>query len=88
LTENKLIVESGFTTKTISNLDLKRVIDLELKQNIIQNFFDDCILIIYSSDITDPVLKIKGLSLSHGKNIFKLLTFFVGLQNNSNDITK
>jgi uncharacterized membrane protein YdbT with pleckstrin-like domain len=80
LTETKLVVESGFATKTISNLDLKKVTDLELKQTAIQNFFGGCTIIIYSNDITDPVMKIKGLYVTHGKNVFKLLGYFTGLQ--------
>jgi hypothetical protein len=81
LTETKLVVESGFVTKTISALDLKNVIDLELKQTAIQNFFSNCTVIIYSNDITDPIMKIKGLDLIHGRSVFKLLVYFVGLQN-------
>jgi uncharacterized membrane protein YdbT with pleckstrin-like domain len=80
LTETKLMVESGFTTKTFSDLNLKKVIDLELKQTAMQNFFGGCTIIIYSNDITDPVMKIRGLDVTHGKNVFKLLSYFVGLQ--------
>jgi uncharacterized membrane protein YdbT with pleckstrin-like domain len=82
LTENKLIVERGFITKVISDIDLEKVIDLEFRQTIMQNFFDSCTIVIYSDDITDSIVKIKGLNAVHGKNVFKLLQYFI----NSNKV--
>jgi uncharacterized membrane protein YdbT with pleckstrin-like domain len=77
LTESKLIVERGFVTKVISDIDLEKVIDLEFRQTIMQSFFDSCDIVVYSDDITDSIIKIKGLSAAHGKNVFKLLQYFV-----------
>jgi uncharacterized membrane protein YdbT with pleckstrin-like domain len=79
LTENKLVVERGFATKTISTLDLENVIDLELRQSAPERTFGGCTLTLYNNDVTDPVIIIKGLSIYHGRNVFKLLNYFVDL---------
>jgi hypothetical protein len=79
LTETKLVIESGVVKKKVSELALSNIIDLELEQSIIQNFFNGCTLIIYSTDATDPVLEISDLNIVNAKNIFKLLGYFVEL---------
>jgi hypothetical protein len=73
------MAERGFAAKTISTLDLENVIDLELKQSASQRIFGGCSITLYNNDVTDPVIIIKGLNIQRGKNVFKLLNYFVDL---------
>ena len=77
LTSKRLSVESGIISKKLSNLELWRVIDIELTQSPIQLFFGGCTIRLDTDDLSDPILYIRGLNNKYGRQVFDLINYLV-----------
>lgn len=88
LTQQRLTCESGFMSKKVSNLELWRVVDIELKQSAIEYTTGGCTIVLTTQDLSDPILYIKGLSIDAGKNIYDTLTNYIALATKTGGITR
>lgn len=61
LTSHRLFKEVGILSRRISEIELIRVDDLSVSQNIIQRIFDVGVVTLLTSDATDPRLDISGI---------------------------
>lgn len=77
LTPQRLTVERGFLAKKVSNLELWRIVDIELKQSASEAATGGCTIVLTTQDLSDPMLYIKGLSINHGKEIYNVLTQYI-----------
>jgi len=53
--------EQGIIFKRVDALDLSRVKDVELSQNLIERIFNIGTILVFSSDRTDPVMRIEAI---------------------------
>lgn len=74
LTDQRLTVEKGILSKKISNLELWRIVDIEMKQSAGELVTGGCTIVLTTQDLSDPTLYIKGLNIAHGREIYKALT--------------
>lgn len=74
LTEQRLTVERGILSKKVSNLELWRIVDIEMKQSASELTTGGCTIVLTTQDLSDPTLYIKGLNINHGREIYKTLT--------------
>ena len=74
LTDQRLTVEKGILSKKISNLELWRIVDIEMKQSAGELATGGCTIVLTTQDLSDPTLYIKGLNIAHGREIYKALT--------------
>ena len=88
LNGKRLSVESGIISKKMSNLELWRVIDIELTQSPIQLLFGGCTIRLDTDDLSDPVLYIKGLNNNYGRQVFDLINYLVDKATKSRLIIK
>lgn len=88
LTQQRLTCESGFMSRKISNLELWRVIDIELKQSAIEFTTGGCSIVLTTQDLSDPILYIKGLNINTGKQIYNVLTEYVALATRTGGVTR
>ena len=88
LTQHRLTCESGFMSKKVSNLELWRVVDIELKQSAIEYTTGGCTIVLTTQDLSDPMLYIKGLNINTGKNIYNVLTDYVALATKTGGVTR
>lgn len=79
LSPERLTVESGIFAKTMSNLELWRVSDIQFKQSAAQVAFGDCTIELITKDVSHPVLYINGLSVKRAKLIYDILNQYVAL---------
>lgn len=61
LTTHRLFKEVGIISRKISEIELMRVDDLSVSQNIVQRIFDVGVVTLLTSDATDPRLDISGI---------------------------
>ncbi len=61
LTTHRLFKEVGIISRRISEIELMRVDDLSVSQNIVQRIFDVGVVTLLTSDATDPKLEISGI---------------------------
>ena len=61
LTTHRLFKEVGIVSRKISEIELMRVDDLSVSQNIVQRIFDVGVVTLLTSDATDPRLDISGI---------------------------
>ena len=61
LTTHRLFKEVGIISRKISEIELMRVDDLTVTQNIVQRIFDVGVVTLLTSDATDPRLEIAGI---------------------------
>jgi uncharacterized membrane protein YdbT with pleckstrin-like domain len=61
LTSHRLFKEVGIISRRISEIELLRVDDLSVTQNIIQRIFDVGVVTLLTSDSSDPKLEIAGI---------------------------
>lgn len=61
LTTHRLFKEVGIVSRKISEIELMRVDDLSVSQNIIQRMFDVGVVTLSTSDASDPHLEISGI---------------------------
>lgn len=61
LTSHRFFRESGFISRDIAELELIRVDDVSVRQNILQRIFNVGAVTILSSDATDPRLLVEGI---------------------------
>lgn len=88
LTPQRLTIERGFFSKTISNLELWRISDIQMKQTFKQTSFGSCTLQLITSDISDPIINIDGLQKSKGKVIYQILGDYVNTALRTSGIMK
>lgn len=88
LTQQRLTCESGFMSRKVSNLELWRVVDIELKQNAIEYTTGGCTIVLTTQDLSDPMLYIKGLSINAGKSVYDTLTNYVALATKTGGVTR
>ena len=88
LNGKRLAVESGIISRKMSNLELWRVIDIELTQSTIQLLFGGCTIRLDTDDLSDPVLYIKGLNNKYGRQVFDLINYLVDKATKSRLIIK
>lgn len=77
LTTKRLTIELGSVTKKISNLELCKIIDMEITQNTIQLIFGGCTLTLNTDDLSDPRIDIIGLNIEHARQVYELIRYFV-----------
>ncbi|HKS17203.1 MAG TPA: PH domain-containing protein [Planctomycetota bacterium] len=61
LTTHRLFKEVGIISRRISEIELLRVDDLSVSQNIVQRIFDVGVVTLVTSDASDPTLTIAGI---------------------------
>jgi uncharacterized membrane protein YdbT with pleckstrin-like domain len=61
LTSHRLFLEEGILSRKISEIELMRVDDLSVTQNLIERLFDVGEVILVTSDATHPRLEIAGI---------------------------
>jgi len=61
LTSHRLFKEVGIISRHISEIELMRVDDLSVSQNIVQRIFDVGVVTLLTTDATDPTLEIAGI---------------------------
>lgn len=88
LTSQRLSVEQGFMSKKISNLELWRIVDIELKQSALEFSTGGCTIVLTTQDLSDPMIYIKGLNISNGKKIYETLTNYIALATKSSGVTR
>lgn len=88
LTQQRLTCESGFLSRKVSNLELWRVIDIELKQSAIEYTTGGCTIVLTTQDLSDPMLYIKGLNIDTGKQVYNILTEYVALATRTGGVTR
>jgi uncharacterized membrane protein YdbT with pleckstrin-like domain len=62
LTSYRFFKEAGIISRKISELELIRVDDVSVSQNIIQRIFNVGVVTVISTDATDPRLEIAGIA--------------------------
>ena len=77
LTPQRLTVEKGIFSKNISNLELWRVVDIQIKQNFSQVSMGGCTIELITQDVSDPVLHIDGLPIKKGKEMYDIINKYV-----------
>lgn len=77
LTPERLTVERGFLSKSVSNLELWRVTDIEIRQTITQKSFGACFVQLITTDVSDPVVNIDGLPYAKGRELYDILSEYV-----------
>jgi uncharacterized membrane protein YdbT with pleckstrin-like domain len=88
LTKQRLTLERGFLSKKISNLELWRVVDTELKQSASEVTTGGCTVVLTTQDLSDPVLYIRGLSIKNGKKIYNVINEHVANAVKNSGVTK
>ena len=83
LSPERLTVKQGITSRTVSNLELWRVSDVQFHQTAIQLMFGEGYIKMITKDISHPVLHITGLTKSKGEKIYNIINEYVAyaLQN-------
>jgi membrane protein YdbS with pleckstrin-like domain len=61
LSTHRFFKESGFISRHVNELELIRVDDVSVRQNIIQRIFNVGVVTIISTDATDPRLNVDGI---------------------------
>jgi len=61
LSTHRFFKESGFISRNVNELELIRVDDVSVRQNIIQRIFNVGVVTIISTDATDPRLNVDGI---------------------------
>lgn len=61
LTSHRLFKEEGIISRRISEIELMRIDDLSVSQNIVQRIFDVGVITLLTSDASDPRLVIAGI---------------------------
>ncbi len=77
LTPQRLTIEKGFLSKSVSNLELWRVTDIEIKQTITQKSFGSCFVQLITTDVSDPVVNIDGLPYNKGRELYDILSEYI-----------
>jgi uncharacterized membrane protein YdbT with pleckstrin-like domain len=62
LTTHRIFKEIGIVSRKITEIELLRIDDLSVTQNIIQRIFDIGVVTLLTSDSSDPKLEISGIS--------------------------
>jgi len=62
LTNHRLFIQRGLFTRVHDELELIRVDDVSVRQNLLQRPFDVGTVIVLSTDATSPVLEIAGVA--------------------------
>ena len=88
LNQQRLTCENGFLSKKVSNLELWRVVDIELKQSAVEYTTGGCTIVLTTQDLSDPMLYIKGLNITNGKKVYNALTDYVALATKSSGVTR
>lgn len=71
ITSQRVICESGIFTKTISQVELYRLRDIQLSENIFQHLFAVETISLYSNDRTTPVLQVD--SIANGRDLLETI---------------
>lgn len=77
LTPQRLTIEQGFFSKYISNLELWRVTDIQIKQSFTQKSFGSCTIQMITTDISDPLIEISCLPYKKGRELYNILSEYV-----------
>ena len=77
LTPQRLTVESGFLSKSVSNLELWRVTDIQIRQTIAQKSFGACTVQLVTTDVSDPLVNIDGLPYKKGRELYEVMSEYV-----------
>ncbi len=88
LNSQRLVIETGFLSKKISNLELWRIVDTELKQSMSEMSTGGCTVVLTTQDLSDPILNIKGLGIKKGKEIYEKINEYVAEAMKNSGITK
>jgi uncharacterized membrane protein YdbT with pleckstrin-like domain len=62
LTTHRIFKEIGIVSRKITEIELLRIDDLSVTQNVIQRIFDIGVVTLLTSDSSDPKLEISGIS--------------------------
>lgn len=87
LNSQRLVIEKGFISKKISNLELWRVIDTELKQNFLDNITGCCQIILATKDFSDDIIYLKGLEIKKGRELYETINDYVSQAMKKSGIT-
>ena len=88
LSQHRLTVEKGFFSKQISNLELWRVVDIELKQSASEYSTGGCTIVLTTQDLSDPIMNIKGLNITKGKRVYEALTHYIAAATKNSGVTR
>ena len=77
LTPQRLTIEKGFLSKSVSNLELWRVTDVQIKQTMTQKSFNSCFVQLITTDVSDPIINIDGLPYNKGRELYDILSEYV-----------
>lgn len=66
ITNTKILTESGILSKKINTLELWRVNDIQFKQSFLQRLMGEAQVILITQDVSNPVVKIEGITDSSG----------------------
>ncbi|HTF56703.1 MAG TPA: PH domain-containing protein [Planctomycetota bacterium] len=61
LTTHRLFKEEGILSRRISEIELMRIDDLSVSQNLVQRIFDIGVVTLMTTDTSDPRLEIRGI---------------------------
>lgn len=73
ITTEHITIETGLFTKTIDNVDVWRIRDIQFIQRLTDHWFKTCSITILTQDVTNSVFQIKGLLPEEGRKLFTLL---------------
>lgn len=62
LTTQRLFKETGIISRKVSEVELIRIDDVEVRQNILQRLFNVGLVVVVSTDATDPRLELRGIA--------------------------
>lgn len=88
LNKQRLTCKTGFLSKKVSNLELWRVLDVELKQSFTEYSTGGCTIVLTTQDLSDPILNIKGLNIKDGKSIYDVIANYVAYATKNSGITR
>lgn len=77
LSPQRLTVESGFLSKSVSNLELWRVTDIQIIQTVTQKSFGACTVQLVTTDVSDPLVNISGLPYKKGRELYEIISEYV-----------
>ena len=77
LTPQRLTIEKGFFSKYVSNLELWRVTDIQIKQSFTQKSFSACTVQMVTTDVSDPLVEIDCLPYKKGRELYDILSEYI-----------
>ncbi len=77
ISQQRLTMESGVFSKKVANLELWRIVDIQLTQTFSQTSFGVCTIKIITTDVSEPIINIEGLTKAKGRELYDLLNNYV-----------